>query len=586
MNGMRVLAVLVTILAFCTPAAAYPYKLYAKYSVKATQPPGETKIDRIEIDAFNPTPKDGDPPKGATFVPTAPTNGQFVGLYLSPKIDDMAKIELERLDAIYADVCAADAADCGKPIAHTELNRDDLLAGKEKIILFPGMLTTGGAVNQVYVHVRLHFSSDYMCEQERRLRREKGRKVTIGIPSSAKFTVPAPKTPGAPPTKPEDQLAIEVDATNASVLLPHDGKLDLLSYTTLFDYGLTTPKGAVIVYSYCKSTYDDIVWTQVASHQSKAQRPLTKDDAHLWHKAALADLILPSLRSLGAYGNIHQEKYRSDGLENTYGEFKHYGSLVRNLPGVTFVEVGHGEMSKTVDKSSDIVMDVGPDFCSYLDNCNYVIGSKLSAEVRYTSLDGKETTVTAPLSPLGGGRWLIADDISKHIRDKARLVVYYSLDNASRVTLLESTENVAIENLGVVTTFPAATEVIAVVNGTASQPNNTSAKSTIPLSWALNLSAKSTNAAAVTLPWVIGFNPRGAPRLSDYVAFFPHVSAIIPLSDSNGKTPEPRITLGVGLALAKAFTFSLAWPLKGDTDTYLLMGISATDLVDTFKALK
>jgi hypothetical protein len=101
------------------------------------------------------------------------------------------------------------------------------------------------------------------------------------------------------------------------------------------------------------------------------------------------------------------------------------------------------------------------------------------------------------------------------------------------------------------------------------------------VSWAIDLANGSTTNAAVTFPWMIGFNPRQVPRLATNFKVFPHVSMIVPISSQSATPagPMPRIALGGGIAVATVFTFSVGVTVNESTaHSYLLAGLSVTDI--------
>lgn len=570
----RILSLL-TLVALCLltcPAFAYPYKLYAKYLTNRTSDTTPT-YDTIEIGALDT--RAGGASSERTFVPTAPIGATFVGLHIAPKSDDIAKIELDRLDELFVDVY--DTSNGTLQIGHERLTRAELISGKEKYV--PIALRKGSLSNDVFVHVRLHFEANYLCEQERKLRAESPSVLQIRTP--AKAAAPLTLVKGGP--------TIDLDVTNASILNSHGGSISLLSYATLFERGLKTDRNDPIIYSYCKSVNEDINWDAYAKILSEdTKSPITGKDLHIREKRKLASIINEKLAALGGYGNIHLERYGDDRLENTYGEFKHYASLVRNLKHLSFMEYGAETqaLGTIVDKASALIVTVSSDICSEIEDCHGVIGKHFSVEVTFTNDEAKSTSTVAPLTAYGGG-WLISSDLEKHIGEKLDLTVYYSLQNGTRLTLLKLPKVSKVENIGLITTFPAVTEVVALINGIDSEPSNASARSTVPLSFAFDTKG-GTKGTAITLPWLLGYNPRWAPRLAEQFSIFGHVSAIVPFEgdEATDATPSPRVAVGAGVAIVKAFTFSLGWPvtkLEGERHAFFFVGISAPDLADAFK---
>jgi len=135
-----------------------------------------------------------------------------------------------------------------------------------------------------------------------------------------------------------------------------------------------------------------------------------------------------------------------------------------------------------------------------------------------------------------------------------------------------------VQDLGLITTFPVVTDVVSAISKNPKTVKDLTSQSSVPISWAIDLANGRRSMAAITFPWMMGWNSRGAPELAKYLKFYPHISLVVPLSTSNNSA-TPIVAVGGGIAVASAFTFSLGATVTEDTShALLLIGISVTDI--------
>jgi hypothetical protein len=565
------LAVFFLVCTAASTASAYPYELYAKYT--PLQSGGAPLVVKIGAGSAK------------ELVPGDPTNAKFNGIYLKPKSDDLAKMELERLQSILLDVYTG--KDHSRP-AHIIVSADELKSGAEKLVLAP--TTFGASVGEIRIEVRPKFTQDFLCQEELALRDAKG------APAVLKAAPEPPKTPTAKGGKvaPAAQAtavsdSIILESANLAVLglVTKDSKDSekqdvLYAYTTLFSRALKSKRGEPLVYSFCRRAYDRIDWAAVASAGAKENVTdvAAADAAHARHKDGLANLIVDSLNASGAASDVRLEKHDGDRLPNVYAYLEHNVAVLMDTSDLVLEEVGNGQaipLPTIVDDDSQVVLNVQPKshFCAAVAGCNTVFGSKLKVLMTYVDKDKKVVETTGSLTSNGNG-WVVAPDLTKYLKQKLSFTIYYAADGDSRLELLGNNYYAQVENLGLVMSAPLVSDIMAAAK--ANGPSDVKLQSSVPVSWAINLSHSELAHAAITFPWMLGFNTRSAPRLADYLKIFPAASVIFPL-ESDTKLKVTRLAFGGGIALANAFTFSGAATVEGTPEAFFLIGVSVPDLV-------
>jgi hypothetical protein len=554
----------VLLLAFCRDAAAYPYDLYAKY----TSLDASAKVIAVKIGT------------AGELVPGDPTNAKFNGIFLKPKTDDLARMELERLQSILLDVYVG----AGRKASHIVIADAQLTTSQEILVLAP--TTFGASVGDVRIEVRPKFKREFLCEEEQTLRNAKGKPAVLkGQPEEK---VVAPKGATMVPKGEETASALDtiLESANLAVLGQASSRDDkekvLNAYTTLFSRALTSAKGDTIVYSFCAPVYDRINWAAVASAGAKeaVTDASVADATHARHKALLASRLVETLNDSGAATAVRLERHDGDVLPNVYAYLEHNVAILMDTSDLELQGVGSGNpipLPSVVDQDSQIVLNIHrtSHFCSIVAGCNTVIGSKLKVLMTYVDKDKKVVPSTGPLASNGNG-WVVASDLTKYLGQKLSFTVYYAVDGDTRLELLGNNYYAEVEDLGLVTTAPVISDILA--SAKASSPKDVQLQSSVPVSWAINLSHSELAHAAITFPWMLGFNTRAAPRLADYVKVFPAASVIFPL-EGGSEIGVTRLAFGGGVALANAFTFSAAATVQDTPQAFFLIGVSVPDLV-------
>ena len=207
-----------------------------------------------------------------------------------------------------------------------------------------------------------------------------------------------------------------------------------------------------------------------------------------------------------------------------------------------------------------------------------------------TRKDGVPVKQVLEPTPVGDG-WKLAVRLPDFLKQTVKLKIYYKRGGGS-IQIAEQTLDV--EDIGITTTVPIFTEISsALKRGTLGEVNSAdnAYTSTIPISWAFNTTCKEGAHGAVTFPWMIGFNTRGAPHLSDYIMVFPHASVILPLSGTAGtstscgttaqQSASAQVAFGGGVQLVRAF--SVSWALATTGQQYLMLGVSLPDIVSILR---
>jgi hypothetical protein len=212
--------------------------------------------------------------------------------------------------------------------------------------------------------------------------------------------------------------------------------------------------------------------------------------------------------------------------------------------------------------------------------------------VEYKDKNANKVKKTIDLED-AGTHWTAGVTLSDMLDQEVSMRLYY---NQGGHALLIQQQVIQVRNLGLVTSIPLVTDIASLIKrGTSKEPSpkDPEYRSSIPLSWAYNVNSKEGKHLAVTLPWMIGYNPRSAPGLADVIQVFPHFSAVFPLTTTGteSNTPatsdvtKPQMVVGAGVALfSKTFAFSWGVNITGDRHVnYLLIGLSAPDMVNAFK---
>ncbi len=203
---------------------------------------------------------------------------------------------------------------------------------------------------------------------------------------------------------------------------------------------------------------------------------------------------------------------------------------------------------------------------------------ELEVDLETTDSNGNVIPKRLDLAPHGTRDALIKVALKDFLDREITLKAFVHL-GTQRVELIHTGKH-TIRNLGLITTFPLVSEIAGLVG--RFNEKDQEASSTIPVSWAFNVSPGATATLAVTLPWIIGYNPRSAPQLASFIAGFAHLTLLM-------TEAGPRPAAGLGISVARFFQFSWAVgpdaAMSGQASHYLLVGLSIPDIAKLNSAL-
>jgi hypothetical protein len=184
--------------------------------------------------------------------------------------------------------------------------------------------------------------------------------------------------------------------------------------------------------------------------------------------------------------------------------------------------------------------------------------------------------VTVELLYRDGCTRALAVQWKDYLDQRVTLRIVYRL--SEREDLVIYRDAFDVHNLGFITIFPVASEVVSAAM--SASPRDIESTSVIPISWALSVRGGRGNSYAITFPFVLGVNTRSAPKLAEYVALAPSVSVI-----AGGEAEAPHFAFGLGVNLARAFHFGYAWAPTAGGGQYVLLGVSVPELLPLLSGL-
>ena len=125
---------------------------------------------------------------------------------------------------------------------------------------------------------------------------------------------------------------------------------------------------------------------------------------------------------------------------------------------------------------------------------------------------------------------------------------------------------------------PAA--VAIVVACATTQTRASASQTTVPISWAVDLSNGRTSNVAVTFPWIYEHSHSGIAQSPVPFRIFPQVSLLGSFGANGAVTSSsPLFALVGGICLANALGFALGLKLDGPfSHAYGMAGLSLTDI--------
>jgi hypothetical protein len=527
-------AVVVAVVLLGRHASAIPYEIVAKYSARNR----DQKVEPISVRVAPGADDDIE-----RVIPVSLVNGKFDGIYL--RSPDNAAAELEQLDRITVDVLVGPPGN-QKLVASPTVAIDKLKGAPRKEWLLADARTIGAPhAAQVTFRTYLHFNGDYVCDHERRLRLEKGK---------------TPTTAFNPAWVKKDTAFIRWHLWEAA----------------LFD-----PLDRPALYSFCKEVRDNLNWPAIAA-SARAQ----VSDVWPASKQVVSSQVVAAMRAATQRATIETKQLAGDTLPHIYDVLQHDITII---DAANRLQIAEPDQTETIQKSLRASVDSGAklfvhsannreDICEDVVNCQQVVADSFLAILQFQDPDNEETKTTevARLSAKGG-RWdILHSDLEPHLGE--RLVVRIVFEaGQNELTIVESIPT-SVEDLGLITSFPVVSEIASMAESKPKSIRDFEAKSSVPVSVAIQLGERNVTYGAVTFPWMIGYNPRAAPRLAKIVKGFAHVSLLAPIEEQDDGEAELRLAVGAGVAVFGVFTFGVAVTPQKHGDAFFLAGVSAPDL--------
>ncbi len=587
-HGIAAVAASVVGVTLSPTAMAGPYAFVAEYSPAVTAGK-DAKSFEIIVD-------DDD------VIPQHTLTHELAKISIRVKDDDVSKSALANLRNFVVLVNPrVDQPGSAPDPDGGEVFRLDALSAEAKT----GKMVVGGStlgadqfVHRVQIRTRSKFSPTYLCAQELDMRKAKGKEEKDWANKILPLLKPAKSA--APPAggatgKAKGDKSADVEKPD----LTHIEALSLFSKR-----GLTDGDGDAILYSFCSDIADQVEWEQVAK-KGPSSRPAADDTrsdaerAQARHKHELSEKLRDWFASpQGGSTAVHVAADRPGQSENIFVSAQHQFTIAKHIRAqISFHEREQETptpLGRYAEQDSAILLKCTGDHAT----CHDLVGRHVAVIVDGTDTKGNAVKKTVELESDGDG-WRLKLSLRDFLYKDISLTTIYRLKGKE---LELRRDVVGIENFGLVTSFPVVSELVSLASASRQNPINPKDlefKSTIPLSWAFNIDAQDGKHLAITLPWMIGYNPRIMPRLADIFRVFPHASIVLPVtsdasgaasrtapgngtSTGNASTGNAQLAFGVGVSLVN--TFSLAWGMTVDTGAnYALVGVSVPDLVSLMK---
>lgn len=396
------------------------------------------------------------------------------------------------------------------------------------LTLLEGTAGLGDRVSAIEVDVRAKFQSEFLCGQELLLRRAQAERPA---PSTTKVYYKEGKQPDKP----------------------------------IFD-----ASGTEILYSYCAP--DTVDWAKVDG-AGAFDFGLDLDAKTLpeEHKRRLAKTLATSgtLKHLNeSEGGVQVAADQPGYPINVYLEQRYHFSVLRTARLFSLTERGHDGDGHRValDSRSKLTLTSPLEGAA----CTDLQDDHLSY---WITDQGSSTSPVAATSAFRHACGVQLDvDLSEHLQETIEVSAKWDLEGKAKLTLYR--EDFDVYQLGVVTSFPVVSEIVAAAQGGSAAA--VAEASSVPLGAAIPTDGGAA-VAAVTFPWKLAVNTRELPNLATYLAVYPHVTLLFEGSEEAGTAPV--VAYGAGVALAEAFHFS--WALTPSTgDHYIVVGVSIQDIAE------
>ena len=581
------------VLTAASPAFAEPYDLFARYSLREGVDNKDGKERQFDI-LLGPD----------TVLPRAGLDYALTSIFLRMRTDDISnstRSNFKRLD--FQLVCD----ECKEKDELVRVNPGfiDIKPGSkyaDKDILFPVQINSESAAQHLSLLVRSKLSDSYLCAQEQEFRTATGTRKDPVLSELAKLVIANPA---------DDARRKCADSVDANKTVPKDQKAAAKALCGLTDsqvfavaflsknpVQLDEDPKRPLVYTFCKEVAKEIDWTLVVKRNGSD----TDDDKYAERiknsrarqKEQLSRRLEAFLKERG-FDNVRVGD--DEGVEITA---RHSFTIVKELGAeLSFFESTNSEtrrLGRVVAQGSQLELRATDPrkFChTATRDCATIISDALQVSLEGKDTKGNDVKKVLKLTAKSGPEWLIDIALADHLYKSVALRLHFK--TGKKLIELRA-ETFTVEDIGLVTSVPIISELVTVFKSPDGAANwkDSSIKSSIPISWAFNTTCKEGRHVAITFPWMIGYNPRWAPRLSDTFKVFPHASVVFPTDDEAGTKPgrdacgtkvagagEPQLALGAGVSLVN--TFTLSWGLSTIGQSYLLLGLSIPDLINLVK---
>ncbi|MFT3697712.1 MAG: hypothetical protein QM831_31525 [Kofleriaceae bacterium] len=336
-------------------------------------------------------------------------------------------------------------------------------------------------------------------------------------------------------------------------------------------------KGRPILFSFCPAS-DPVHWDDVLS-QTKAHPELSLDGEYAdarqlrdAHRRALVGVLFGS--SLPEGLDLVIPRFSGDPAKIVIRDTTNFSIVTTaNVAINEITPDGPQAIGTIIDQDSSIQVD----FSSY-GMCGAMLSPPYSIAVIGADEKNNPVVMKAPHegTPCKSSltfKW------SDYLGKTLHIELQYQLPGIGGTVVVAASNKFTVRQLGLIATLPVYSEIVAVKK--AKTASDLTLTSSIPISWAIRLNqGLSGKYAAVTFPWKLSYNPRAAPELAKYLSIYPHVTIIFPTDDDTATTTT--FAVGLGISVAQVFNFAYGFA-PTDTSSYLLIGLSVSDIV---KALK
>lgn len=517
-------AFVIATMCFSQAVFARPYSLWAKYEANSKNVAKQTTEWQITENAV---------------IPRQTTEYHLKAVELRQARDWPTRVMLDATAQILVDV-PKNVADANPQDASHVVSIDEKTSSAD--ILLPENLNSARSVERLALRVRFQFKRDYLCGVERGL------------------------------------LALQTDGGEAKKKQTPKKSGDLKMQTRTFNF--LQWNGVPIKVSYCDSLDEkNLVETRpYLEIYAKTYPELVHDtrEALVDQYARLSELVGNAVRKRG-YADV---KMDGSGGNQNFATDEFPFTIVSDVSAPFVLQELDGGDPRTLadnavfDQDSKLRLAL-----SCVDNCTSgscdqsnigweeFVDKHVTAQLE--SVDSKGNPDKQDIEPvsMGAGTWALKVDLRDHVNRDAILRLYYYPDS-QRLVIREIP--IRIKKTGLITSVPLVSEISSLASG--KNPKDITFQSSIPVSYAYGF--KSPDRLAITLPWLIGFNPRQALGLADAVKLMAHMSILVPTEGS-----KFDVAFGAGFQFFNSFALAYGKSVGNGGQDFILIGISVPDLV-------